>query len=195
MFDRTRAYEFRSWFRSRYSMMIDSGNPEDIANAESCRLAAQAWEDIAQNCQVPGLEDEHGNPIEYDVEIVIQDIRNRWAEYCRTGVPQDEVKELVDEFQRKHQESYARRYERSNRGESDPQPDKGQKKVKVDPTSTVATIASKHHPIELKNEQNIKNVQENAIEIIINQIHEELGVARQESEVASGGTTWTPFES
>lgn len=82
--------------------MIDSGHPEDKANSEACRLASQAWQDIAMFCQRPDLVDDNGMPWEYDPESTIADIQARWDDYCRTGIVVSDVDELAENIRDAH---------------------------------------------------------------------------------------------
>jgi hypothetical protein len=202
MFDRTRAYEFRSSYRSRYTIMIESGDPETRANAEVCKLASQVWEQIAQFAQRPELEDEDGNPLEFDIDSVIEDMKTKWNEYCRTGVAVDEVDRLVKETQAKigrgnipkTQDSHLETMRSDLRGEesqaSDTKGTKGKKPTQMDAkaTSTVAVIANGGKfgtPLEVIDAKNREYIQVNAIDVVIAEIEQELGVERQEQEIAS----------
>ncbi len=82
--------------------MMETGHPEDKANAESCRLASQAWQDIAMFNQRPDLVDDNGNEIEYDPEATIADIQARWDDYCRTGIVISDVDELAENIRDAH---------------------------------------------------------------------------------------------
>jgi hypothetical protein len=203
MFDRTRAYDFRASYRSRYEVMIESNDPESKANAEACKLASQAWEQIAQFAQRPELEDEEGNPLEFDVESVIEDMKTKWNEYCRTGVAVDEVDTLVRETQAriargvlspvKTQDSHLETIRENLRSQdpqtADPKAKKGQKSPQVDKaTSTVAVIANGGKygsPIDVIDERNREYIQVSAIDVVIAEIEQELGVERQEHEIVS----------
>lgn len=203
MFDRSRAYDYRANYSSRYHVMMESDQPEDKANSEACRLASQAWQDIAQYCQNPAHVDDKGNPIDFDVESVITDIRTRWEDYCRTGVPRNEVDDLAKEIRTKHAQEIANRrlphtefvQRLSDCGKGQPVvTEKNQKNKKgsksTNDTQQSADLSgqlSRSPELEEINEENRKHIQLDAIEHVIREIYLELGVEAQEQESAYGG--------
>ena len=200
MYSRSRAWDFHSNYASRYHVMIESSQPEDHANSEACRLASQAWQDIAQYCQNPANIDEGGKEIEFDVESVILDIKSRWDDYCRTGVPRHEVDELAKEIRDKHAQALANRRlsstefiqrlsecskEQSIAQEKNPKSKKG---TKVQSESQPADLPGPlSGPSELIDEENRKHIQIEAIDFVINESRLELGVEVQEQESMYGG--------
>jgi hypothetical protein len=202
MFDRSRAYDYRANYSSRYHAMMESKEPEDKANAECCRLASQAWQDIAQYCQNPAHTDEKGNPLDFDVESVIVDIRTRWEDYCRTGVPRNEVDDLAADIRKKHAQEMAnrrvphtefiQRMSESGQGkpvvtEKNQKNKKGQKPASDPQPADLPGQLSRPSDVEEINEENRKHIQLDAIEYVISEIYLELGVEAQEQESAFGG--------
>jgi hypothetical protein len=161
MFDRSRAYDFRSSYLSIYNTMIESGTPEDKANAEAYRLASEAWLEIAQFNQRPDIIDEQGVEIEFDVEAPIANMKLLWEEYCRTGIPVNNVADLVNDLQKEI------------KSRSNPDSDLDDSSPKTD-------------------EKNLQYIQENAIDILIARIHDELGTARQEAELTTVNPAFWP---
>jgi hypothetical protein len=208
MFSRARAFEFRSSYMSRYNYMMETGDPVDRANAECCRLASQAWQDIAQFSQRPDLVDDQGNPWEFDPESVIADIKSQWEDYCRTGVPRNDVDELAAEIRARHPQELADRrkayLDRHKPVSRDPVQDFGimplepkeitqtnqkGKKIKKSESENISTVSSSEQvqsiqrqepELERMDEENRKHIQEDAIEVVINEIRMELSTEMQE---------------
>jgi hypothetical protein len=208
MFSRQRAWDIRKSYSSRYSYMIDTKDPIDVANAESCRLASQAWQDIAMFCQNPNLEDEHGNPAEYDVEVTIQELRDRWDNYCRTGVALNDVDELARDIRKAHAKKMELRSQNlaTNTPNSPqhapssipepktPQTSSQKRKDRQKPAETPYTVSAKpsaisnaesQEEVEKIDENNRALIQTNAIEMIIDEIRLELGIGRALQELAT----------
>jgi hypothetical protein len=207
MFSRIRAYDLRSQYMSRYSYMIDSKDPVSVANAEACRLASQAWQDIAQFSQRPDLQDDQGNPIEYDYESTIADILSRWEDYCRTGVVISDVDELAQEFRDKHALKIKAMEARnkalvSNTANLVPdappsisenkttQTSSEKRKTSKKSTETVSIqsqVASDERsetPVERIDEENRKNIQLDALDYIVAEIRSEMSTDREEAELS-----------
>jgi hypothetical protein len=191
--------------------MMDTKDPTDVANAESCRLASQAWQDIAMFCQNPNLEDEHGNPAEYDVEVTIQEMRERWDNYCRTGVALNDVDELARDIRKAHAKKMELRSQvlaanasnsTQNAPSSIPEPKTPQtssekRKNRQKPAETVPFAVSakpsavsdkeqsQEEEVERIDEKNRALIQVDAIDIIINEIRFELGIGRALQELAT----------
>jgi hypothetical protein len=201
MFSRIRAYEFRASYMSRYSYMMETGDPVDRANSEAARLASQAWQDLAQFMQRPDLKDEHGNDWEFDPEEVITDIQLQWEDYCRTGVARNDVDELASEIRARHpQELAARRkayMDRNKVASRDPVQDfgiqpleskeaqaGGQKGKKVKKSEISSDLPAESQTSVSQEEQidevNRSYIQENALDVVIAEIRMELGIDMQE---------------
>jgi hypothetical protein len=192
--------------------MMDTKDPTDVANAESCRLASQAWQDIAMFCQNPNLEDEHGNPAEYDVEVTIQELRDRWDNYCRTGVALNDVDELARDIRKAHAKKMELRFQTMATSIPDspqnapssisepktPQTSSEKRKNRQKQTETPAFAVSakpsaisdkeqsqEEEEVERIDEKNRALIQVDAIDIIINEIRFELGIGRALQELAT----------
>jgi hypothetical protein len=208
MFSRQRAWDIRKSYSSRYSYMMDTKDTTDVANAESCRLASQAWQDIAMFCQNPHLEDEHGNPATYDVEVTIQELRDRWDNYCRTGVALNDVDELAKAIRKAHAKQMEIRSQvlaantpnsPQNVPSSIPEPKTSQtssekRKNRQKPAETVSFAVSakpsglpseESQETERIDEKNRALIQVDAIDIIIDEIRFELGIGRALQELAA----------
>ena len=163
--------------------MIDSGDPEGIANAESCRIASQAWQDIAEYYSRPDT-DEEGQPTNegFSLEALTEHMRNQWKDYCETGIAVNEVQSLVEVLQAKlrkdpHLEGVG--------STSDTAKDSPANQSQEDKPETSQ---------EALNRRNRENVQVGAIEIIITQIYDELGTSKEDVEIASAALTpWDTF--
>lgn len=183
---------------------MDTKDPTDVANAESCRLASQAWQDIAQFCQNPNLEDEHGSQVSYDIEVTINDLRERWDNYCRTGVALNDVDELAKNIRKAHAKTLAAFVSNSPQNapssipeSKSPQTSSQKRKDRQKSTETSYAVSAKppslsdetisqaEEEVERIDEKNRALIQTNAIEMIIDEIRLELGIGRALQELAA----------
>lgn len=79
MITKKEAYDFLQWNKSRYEAMVTSDHPEDRANAEAPRLAVVVWQGVAEQM---------GNP-DFDPDVPRRFLRESWAKYLETGIPND----------------------------------------------------------------------------------------------------------
>lgn len=194
MFNRQKAYDMRSWYRSRYNSMMESNHPEDRANAYACMLGSQSWEDIGLYMQTDEYPD-------FDPEMIIIDIQAKWQDYCRTGVAVHDVDQLALHFREEHRKAMQARTKAAldqsrdfaARLEGEPETVKtnqtSSEKRKIQKQSTKsapeALQSLPEAPAEVIDEKNRYFIQINAIDHVINEIRYELGTERQDAEAAA----------
>jgi hypothetical protein len=94
MISKSEIVDYIQVYRTRFNYGIESISPDDRANAEIFRLAAFAWQGIFYAMHDPACQD-----VQVATHMIIDDTKKRWADYVKTGIPDNDVQKLVDEFQ------------------------------------------------------------------------------------------------
>lgn len=95
MITKAECYERQQQSASLYRSMKESGNAEDVANAEAYRLASQQWAEVA--AAMPGVErgGSASNMLQsrevWDAQSHIDSLMERWRKYLDTGKGHDDV--------------------------------------------------------------------------------------------------------
>lgn len=90
MITKERMQALASYYRSRYNAMQESGDKEDLANSEACRLAARAWRQILAESNSPDYPD-------FSLDQVIETVEQDWARYLENGIVEYDADRIVAE--------------------------------------------------------------------------------------------------
>ena len=157
--------------------MLDSGHPEDRANAEAYRLADRAWQDIRY-----GLFD-HDSTSDFILDPIIHALKTKWKAYCKTGIPENEVQDLADDLKKAHADRL-KAWQQTNgastppASESPPEMSQGPSKGK----SKKQPVLPEQVPILKTDPIILSNLNPLCINEVIEDIRIELGIDRQELE-------------
>ena len=130
MITQARAYQLAVYRKSIYETMIISTPVEERANAEAPRLASYAWTEIARLLATP-LD----HAFTENVQAIVSEIVDKWAKYCQTGIPADDIAEAVTGMQQREFQAASDRHLTFNPPEVKEEAEtssKGKKKVKAE---------------------------------------------------------------
>lgn len=187
MVTKQEAYDIAYHYRGQYEYMIESNHPEDVANAEACRLGCHAWQDIAAN--INKIRDHGDLSPDWDVENTINEMINYWNIYCETGIPRNDVQEMADDLAADHQRTYIEpKIQVVTTPVTVVEPKKKKKITSENPIDAMEAALSEAiqmtEPIATKvvNQNVLDYLNPRAVDGIIAGIRERLGVEAQEAE-------------